>query len=92
MFYGGWHFAPITATDGKVVGCNLIYLICADAGGNIPKTIQDMVGPKQAKQVVKNLYAFIKQREAELGADRFLANISNLSDAFNRTKQLYESN
>jgi len=49
MFYGGWHFAPITAEDGKVVGCNLIYLICADAGGNIPKTIQDMVGPKQAK-------------------------------------------
>jgi len=46
-----------------------------------------MVGPKQAIQVVKNLYAFIKKREAEKLADNFLANITDLPATFAATKQ-----
>ena len=56
----GWRFIQVRSPEGNIVGTRVLYLICADAGGSIPKTIQDMVGPKQAKQMVKNLYAFIK--------------------------------
>ena len=82
----GWRFIPVRSAEGTIVGSRILYLICADAGGSIPKTIQDMVGPKQAKQMVKNLYAFIKQREADKSAENFLANITDLPATFATTK------
>jgi hypothetical protein len=35
----GWRFIPQRSEDGKIVGSRVIYLICADAGGSIPKTV-----------------------------------------------------
>ena len=44
----GWHFSPISQND-KCVGTRIFYLACADAGGNIPSSVQNIAGPKQAK-------------------------------------------
>lgn len=50
-----------------------------------------MVGPKQALQVVKNLYAFIKKRETEKAASDFLANITDLPAVFTDLQKQFDS-
>jgi hypothetical protein len=50
-----------------------------------------MVGPKQALQVVKNLYAFIKKREVEKSASDFLANITDLPAVFADVQKQFDS-
>ena len=80
---------PLTSPEGEIIGTKIHYVISADAGGNIPQTIQNMVGPGQGLTVVKNLYAFIKKREDDKKAENYFASIVDLPSVFNQIAAQY---
>lgn len=62
VFVAGWSFQPVHEGE-KLIGTRIFYLACADAGGNIPSSMQNLAGPKQAKTTVDNLIALILKRQ-----------------------------
>lgn len=64
-FLAGWNFAPAYDSSGNEVGTNIYYISSADAGGNIPQTLQNKAGPSQSQTVITNLVSLVVKRRQE---------------------------
>jgi len=49
---------------------------CADAGGNIPSSMQNLAGPKQTKATVENLIALIHKKSLEKAMQTYVSTLS----------------
>lgn len=45
LYVAGWSFAPIIDSNNAVIGTTILYVQCADAGGNVPQAVQNLAGP-----------------------------------------------
>jgi ribosome-associated translation inhibitor RaiA len=50
MNFGTWWFKPIRDEKGAIVGTNMFAVVQADAGGQVPKWIQNVAAPTVAVQ------------------------------------------
>lgn len=61
MSFGTWWFKPVKDKDGVLVGTTLFCCVSADAGGNIPKWIQNIAAPELAVQACVDITIAIKK-------------------------------
>ena len=72
----GWSFQPVYEAE-NLVGTRIFYVSAADAGGNVPTSIQNMIGPKQCKSTIESLLALITKRQQDRKTEEFLNQITD---------------
>ena len=85
----GWSFKPVYEGE-TLVGTRIIYVTCADAGGNVPTSVQNMVGPKQCKSIVGSLVALITKRQQDSQTDEYLKSITDYAATVSELKKKWD--